>query len=422
MKRIFAFLLAVLLCLMCFSGCSGKKEITNSAVQRWKKAIQTGNVTEIARDYLLVDESGNRVTITEAGLQWLTQETAAFDGTPLEPYVERARKSMSVNITFRMDEKTEDGLWGEYVKLDVKGDALSGAIVDWLTFVYEHLPEDVQQNTQNLDWNAYALILHDTMNHIDSIYGQTGTALFSEFDRFYEQYENYFDEEVSLLIIKDGKNILYCDFGGFHLLSEMSCGSIHYGLSSDAVLKDTILNGEEYGGAQSIGYAYITDSDSILLTEADGTMPFEMGSSNNDTDLGIDDRPTSESSLGQGLDMESALDSNYPDVDYSALPDVILNYEENMDFVREMHTSLIGTWGNEDMTFDISYDRYDVNPYVVIDVDFQLGMIKLAITRANGRIDERWIESKANTLDIFTGDDNGKGLDEYRVALLERIQ
>lgn len=92
---------------------------------------------------------------------------------------------------------------------------------------------------------------------------------------------------------------------------------------------------------------------------------------------------------------------------YAALPEEIRNSSDKMQTVEWAHNEIIGLWGNDDMSFEITASTYDNGPYVITDYDFSIDAIKVAITRNDGSVDVRWLSLYPNMIEVYADDFDG---------------
>ena len=249
-----ALALAGLLCGCMLSGCWREKPL-DAALERWQQAIAENDMESVWVDLfsLQSDLSSDTNSTAQQEFEWYETESTAFDGTMLEPYVERARKSITFEVTDRNTVNIE-GLRLDMATVKIKGDGLSMAICDWLQAARAQLPDDLLEN-----WLYFAdsRIIADTMNGNDTPYGQAGTEAFKDFDSYYEAYEGRCSAQIELTATWVDDYVSYECSGDSNVLKDAACGVIHLGGPVD----------EEYANYQDYGYAI--DRDDLMICYSD---------------------------------------------------------------------------------------------------------------------------------------------------------
>ena len=253
-KRLATFVLVGLLCGCLLSGCHREKPL-DAALERWQLAIVKNDMEPVWIDLfsLSSDSSIGASSAVRQEFEWYETESTAFDGTMLEPYVERARNSIKLEVTDRRTINIE-GVRLDVAMVEIRGDGLSMAICDWLQAARAQLPAELLANWMDF---ADSRIIADTMNGNDTPYGQAGTEAFKEFDSYYEAYEGKCTAQVELSATWVDDYIVYSCSGDSSVLKDAACGVMHLGGPVD----------EEY--ANYMDYGYAINRDDLMICYSD---------------------------------------------------------------------------------------------------------------------------------------------------------
>ena len=145
-----AFSLSGLLCCCILSSCSREKPL-DAALERWQQAIEENDMEAVWTDLFPIQSDWSRDTKSsfQEEAEWYETEHTAFDGTMLDPYVERARKSVKLEVIDRSTVNIE-GLRLDIATVELTGDGLSWAVCDWLLAARVLLPDELLEDRLNL--------------------------------------------------------------------------------------------------------------------------------------------------------------------------------------------------------------------------------------------------------------------------------
>lgn len=226
-RKTIAFGMVGVLCCSLLSGCFREKpeKLLDTALNRWQEAIVQNDMSTVWTELFTIQPqwSSDTKNSFQEETEWYTAESAAFDGTMLEPYVEQARKSVVLHVT---DRKTVNiqGVQMDVASVEIKGDRLGRAICDWLLAAREQLPDNLLQNPYDY---IDSKIIADTMNGNDTVYGQAGIKTFENFGSYYKACQGEFRAEVELTATWIDDDVYYECSGDSDAIKDAFCGLIH---------------------------------------------------------------------------------------------------------------------------------------------------------------------------------------------------
>lgn len=265
LKKMLIVGMVLLVAIGLLSGCTSQIKKRTNAIKNLQEYVNSGDV-DLYFDTLFSEEfkpevyENNRSDKVDLR-QWTKNQIAAFQGTVLEPYLEKAQKSVTLKIKKRRHTKAYGAIF-EIVDVEVKGDALGLAIGDWLQAAYELIPtaERIGEGYE------YSYILRDTLNECDTIYGNVGKTAFKDFDKYYKNHENDIEKIQQISIMQTKKAMLIECVEGSDIMADLICGSSHFQIY-DA--KET---------REHHTYNIVLLSDPIDYAEIiDGSMSIELG-------------------------------------------------------------------------------------------------------------------------------------------------